>query len=148
MTTVSCGGNILINVGPSRAGIIEPVFVERLQDMGNWLKINGEAIYDTIPWKHQNDTVMPGVWYTSSKQATNKRMIVYAIILNYPFDTAGVNLHALAGVFDNSTKVSMLGIPDSLNVSLLGIFEIQFQFKSIVFISFSFRYIFAVVWIS
>lgn len=32
--TVSCGGNLLVNVGPNKAGIIEPIFVERLLDMG------------------------------------------------------------------------------------------------------------------
>lgn len=33
-TTVSCGGNILINVGPSKYGTIDPIFAERLTDMG------------------------------------------------------------------------------------------------------------------
>lgn len=34
VTTVSCNGNILINVGPSKGGIIHPIFVERLQALG------------------------------------------------------------------------------------------------------------------
>lgn len=34
VSTISCGGNILINVGPAKTGLIEPIFVERLYDMG------------------------------------------------------------------------------------------------------------------
>jgi len=58
----SCGGNILINVGPTADGIIAPIFEERLYQLGGWLKVNGEAIYASKPWKHQNDTVTPYVW--------------------------------------------------------------------------------------
>ncbi len=58
----SCGGNLLLNVGPTRDGMITPIFEERLRDLGAWLKINGEAIYFTKPWKIQNDTLNGNVW--------------------------------------------------------------------------------------
>ena len=58
----SCGGNILINVGPTSSGRIVPAFEERLRQLGTWLKVNGEAIYSSKPWTHQNDTVAPNVW--------------------------------------------------------------------------------------
>ncbi len=44
---VSKGGNLLLNVGPTPEGTIQPEFVARLQGMGKWLKANGEAIYGT-----------------------------------------------------------------------------------------------------
>jgi len=58
----SCGGNILINVGPTADGMIAPIFQERLRQLGSWLGVNGEAIYASKPWKHQNDTVTPRLW--------------------------------------------------------------------------------------
>lgn len=43
----SKGGNFLLNVGPTSEGLIPAASVERLAAMGNWIKINGEAIYST-----------------------------------------------------------------------------------------------------
>lgn len=81
--TVAFGGNILMNVGPSKDGKIAPIFQERLLDLGKWLKINGEAIYGTEPWKHcQNDTTTQTVWYTTKKNSSD----IYAIMLRWPKD--------------------------------------------------------------
>jgi alpha-L-fucosidase len=46
---VAKGGNFLLNVGPSPEGTLPPTAVERLQDMGKWLNVNGKAIYGTRP---------------------------------------------------------------------------------------------------
>jgi alpha-L-fucosidase len=50
----SKGGNFLLNVGPTAEGLIPEPSVERLRDIGAWLKVNGEAIYGTQagPFKH------------------------------------------------------------------------------------------------
>ncbi|MEI6892400.1 MAG: alpha-L-fucosidase [Pontiella sp.] len=45
----SKGGNYLLNVGPTGEGIIPAPSVERLKAMGEWLKINGVAIYGSGP---------------------------------------------------------------------------------------------------
>jgi len=48
---VSKNGNLLLNVGPRADGTIPEEVQEILLDVGAWLKINGEAIYGTRPWK-------------------------------------------------------------------------------------------------
>ncbi|NOZ14210.1 MAG: alpha-L-fucosidase [Acidobacteria bacterium] len=44
---VSRGGNLLLNVGPTADGRIPVIMQERLTDIGAWLKVNGEAIYNS-----------------------------------------------------------------------------------------------------
>lgn len=114
-STVSCGGNLLVNVGPTKEGIIAPIFEERLRDMGEWLQENGEAIYATTPWQYQNDTQTNGVWYTSRHEG--QRISVFAIVLNYP-TPANITLYALGGKFDDKSKVELLGYDKDIKVVL------------------------------
>ena len=77
--TVSCGGNLLLNVGPTADGRIMPAFQDRLLQLGAWLQGNGAAIYQTRPWRAQNDTAAKDVWYTQGVDGT-----VYAISFVWP----------------------------------------------------------------
>lgn len=78
--TVSCGGNILINVGPRSDGTIDVIFQQRLLELGNWLSYAGQGIYGSVPFKIQNDTISKNVWYTSK----NNGETIYAFFFEWP----------------------------------------------------------------
>ena len=58
------GGCMLLGVGPTAQGTIEPAVEERLKEVGAWLSKNEEAIYSTRPTEIYNDGK---VWFTASK---------------------------------------------------------------------------------
>ncbi|XP_068228221.1 alpha-L-fucosidase-like [Palaemon carinicauda] len=107
--TVSCGGNILINIGPTHDGRLPPIMEERLRQLGTWLGINGGAVYGSRPWVHQNDSVTPGVWYTAKQDVT------YAIVLNWPKKN---NLYLASVEPTDQTKIFMFGYEESLDMGL------------------------------
>ncbi len=66
------GGNLLLNIGPMPNGEVQPEFIDRLQWMGNWLKIYGRSIYDTkAGW------LRPQKW--GSLTAANGKLYVHVL---------------------------------------------------------------------
>jgi alpha-L-fucosidase len=71
----SKGGNFLLNVGPNQYGVIPEVCQQNLKEIGDWLKINGDAIYGT------QASPFP---FLSWGRATRKGQTIYLHLFNWP----------------------------------------------------------------
>jgi alpha-L-fucosidase len=99
------GGNFEVGFGPMPCGEWPADTVERLKYAGDWLRVNGEAIYHTRPRKNFSEG--KNVWFTSSKDGR----YVYAISLGWPGDTFTTrSLRALKG-----SQITMLGVDQPLD---------------------------------
>lgn len=129
---VSQGGNLLLGIGPNANGKIPPIMQERLLQMGQWLEVNGEAIYGTRPWKQSvqwsagdrnwkprgkhyvsgneilKQTVHPEAGYAVKEVffTAGKKDCVYAILPRFPKgDFTLKNVRSTP-----ETRISMLGL--------------------------------------
>jgi alpha-L-fucosidase len=67
--------NLLLNIGPRPDGTIQPQAVERLRDMGRWLKIYGTSVYGT-----RGGPIAPRDWGVTTQRADT----VFVHILDWP----------------------------------------------------------------
>jgi alpha-L-fucosidase len=98
------GGNFEVGFGPMPNGTWAPEAVERMQYAGDWLRVNGEAIYATRPRNVLNEG--KNVWFTASKDGR----FVYAIRMGWPGDRFEVQ--SVCPV--SGTPIRMLGVAQPL----------------------------------
>ncbi len=70
---VAKGGSLLLGIGPKPDGTLQAEAVERLQEIGNWMNQNGEAIYNTRTVEKFQDG---NVFFLQSKSGTAKYALV------------------------------------------------------------------------
>ena len=106
---VAKGGNLNLMVNPDGSGKIPEIQVRLLRQLGEWLDVNGEAIYGTRPYEALCDNTQLGqpVWYTMSKDST----LAYAIIFDWPMSETFICAEANP-VWE--TEVTMLGYDEPL----------------------------------
>ena len=118
---VSKNGCLLLNVSPMANGIIPDDQRHVLLELGKWLELNGQAIYETRPWLtfgegptqmkksgsfvgHDVKYTWRDIRYTRSKD--NKTL--YAIVMGWP-QTAELNLSIVKVDSEKNAKVTLLG---------------------------------------
>ena len=105
------GGNLLLGIGPDKTGEFAPEAYDRLQQIGTWMKVNGEAIYNSRPLApYQADNLC----FTQSKDGKTKYLL-YLATENEALPSS-VDLPAVfAG---KATEVRLLGHPHSLKINI------------------------------
>ncbi len=117
---ISKNGVLLLNVGPRPDGTIPDEAVSRLAEFGDWLKVNGEAVYGTRPWLEYGEgpNRAQGGMFTEGKvtygegdiRYTRKGNAVYAFVLVPPTKAVRLALFGREAQPDLEVeKVELLG---------------------------------------
>lgn len=75
----SKGGNYLLNVGPKPDGTFPEASVTRLKEIGEWMKVNSEAIYDT-----KASPLAPFDWGRCTRKDEKGKTVLYLSVFNWP----------------------------------------------------------------
>jgi alpha-L-fucosidase len=110
---VSKGGNYLLNVGPTSEGLIPEPSVERLKEVGAWMKVNGEAIYGTTA----SPFTQPLGWGRCTKKINESGGTLYLHVFKWPED----GKLTVPGLKNSIEAAYLLANPDRTPLKTAGI---------------------------
>ena len=103
MENVSRNGSMLLNITQHGRGDLDPEVVHICKDIGAWLKINGEAVYNSRPFEVSEEKET-AVYYTRNKGC------LFATLLDWNGGPIVLKaLHAGGATLGNVSKVEVLG---------------------------------------
>jgi alpha-L-fucosidase len=103
---VSKNGNLLLNVGPMADGTVPAPQVTRLQAIGAWLAVNGEAIFKSHPWVTAEGTTSDATPVRFTTSADGSRL--YAIVMG-PLPAGEITIVGLAGAAGSARLLGTAG---------------------------------------
>jgi alpha-L-fucosidase len=107
----SKGGNYLLNVGPKADGTFPDESIERLKQVGAWMKVNGEAIYGT-----KASPLAAVTWGRITKKEQKGNTTLYLSVFNWPAD----NKLVVPGLKQPVTSATLLGPGKKLSTAASG----------------------------
>lgn len=117
---VSKGGNFLLNIGPGPTGELDSIAYDRLDAIGDWMAVNGEAIYGTRMYTTYGEGA--SVRYTQSKDSSTQYVFLFdfpekPLVLQQLHIASGAHMELLGAKgalkFRKTTKGVEVNVPDS-----------------------------------
>lgn len=126
LEAISRDGNYVINIPLTPSGALDPGGEQTLKDMGDWMEINGEGIYNSSAWKRWGEgsvimahgnlgpTQAATPYTTADIRFTVNNASLYAWLMAWPKD-GKLTIKSLAKNAGKIKSVHLLGSPSKLN---------------------------------
>tara|TARA_B110000046_G_C13025071_1_gene413457 strand:+ start:5344 stop:6912 length:1569 start_codon:yes stop_codon:yes gene_type:complete len=121
IANASKGGNFLLNVGPDGDGVIPKESADILKQVGKWLAVNGDAIYDSKPWKVDHEGPTKISMKGTKHRVENKARFDFKEN-DFWFTTKGDKVYVVSLAKSKSNKISVKSLHglNIKNIRVLG----------------------------